>query len=460
MGSYCSGKCIEEVALRAKMNRSLRQIVRSSAVLCVAAFVVGPMGRATVIGRSEAAQSLTAARISELPTSARGLWFAYLQRSERQEKIDRAALALERQGMKDLPPDPSLGFSARSMPLDREASWYGSPEARHIADVIVSFQTPAGGWGKNMNMAGSPRARGQSFVPDNSNRLPSPGDFDAARDPSWHYVGTLDNDATTTEMHFLAKVQANVPHADGEAYRAAFLRGVRYLIAAQYPNGGWPQVWPLEGGYHDAITFNDDAVYNATVLLADVTEGNAEDAFVPEELRNKAKVAAAKALKCILAAQFRVSGRETIWGQQVDMLTLRPVAARNYEPAALSSEESAHLLLYLMSLPRPSAQVQAAISDGISWLQAHAIYSKAVVGGRNTPEGRHLIEQEGAGPLWARFYALDTEKPIFGDRDKTLHDDMNEISLERRNGYAWFNAAPAATLSEYERWKVNQNVVQ
>jgi PelA/Pel-15E family pectate lyase len=38
---------------------------------------------------------------------------------------------------------------------------------------------------------------------------------------------------------------------------------VRYLLAAQFPNGGWPQVWPLEGGYHDAVTFNDNAVSEA-----------------------------------------------------------------------------------------------------------------------------------------------------------------------------------------------------
>jgi PelA/Pel-15E family pectate lyase len=422
----------------------------------LAAFTVGSDGWATVIGKSEAAQPLTAARISALSTSERGAWRTYLERSEQQEKLDRAALASERQGMKDLPPDPSLGFSARSMPLDREASWYGSPEARHTADVIVSFQTPAGGWGKNMNLSGAARVKGQSFVPDNSNRLPSVGDFDAPRDPSWHYVGTLDNDATTTQMHFLARVQANVPHVDGEPYRAAFLRGVRYLLAAQYPNGGWPQVWPLEGGYHDAITFNDNALYNATELLTEVSEGKPEVAFVPQDLRKEARTAVASALECILAAQFRVSGRPTVWGQQVDMLTLKPVTARNYEPAGLSSEESAHLLMYLMSLPQPSAQVTTAISDGISWLRAHAIYNKAVVGGRNTPEGRHLIDQQGAGPLWARFYASDTEKPIFGDRDKTLHDDMSEISLERRNGYAWFNTAPAAALSEYDTWKVSQ----
>ena len=442
------------------MNAKSQKIRNFSAALCVVIFAASPNGWATVIGKSEAAQSLTAARISELPISQRAVWLAYLQRSEQQERLDRAALALERQGMKDLPTDPQLGFSARSMPLDRELSWYSSPEARHIADVIMSFQTPAGGWGKNMNMGGPVRVHGQSFVPDNSNRLPSPDDFDAARDPAWHYVGTLDNDATSTEMRFLAKVQANIPKADGEAYRAAFLRGVRYLLAAQYPNGGWPQVWPLEGGYHDAITFNDDAVYNATELLTDVSESKPEDAFVPEVLRNKTASAVANALKCILATQFRVSGRETIWGQQVDMLTLKPVAARNYEPAALSSEESAHLLMYLMSSPRPSAQVKTAISDGISWLRVHAIYNKAVVGSRNTPEGRHLIEQQGAGPLWARFYSLDAEKPIFGDRDKTLHDEMNEISLERRNGYAWFNTAPATALSEYDTWKLSHDAGQ
>ena len=442
------------------MKLELRQIRNFLLVLCLSTFATGLVGWATVIGRSEPAQPLTAARISTLPASERGAWLAYLNRSQQQEKADRAALASERQGMKDLPPDPPLGFSTRSMPLGREASWYGSPEARHVADVIVSFQTPAGGWGKNMNMGGSARVRGQSFVPDNSNRLPSSGDFDAARDASWHYVGTLDNDATTTELHFLAKVQPNIPTADGEAYRAAFLRGVRYLLAAQYPNGGWPQVWPLEGGYHDAITFNDDAVYNAVELLTDVSDGKPDYAFVTEELRKKAAAAVANALKCTLAAQFRVSQRETIWGQQVDMLTLKPVAARNYEPAALSSEESAHLLLYLMNSPEPSAQVKTAISSGVSWLHEHAIYNKAVVGSRNTPEGRRLVEQQGAGPLWARYYALETEKPIFGDRDKTIHDDMNEISLERRNGYAWFNTAPAAALTEYETWKRSHSAPQ
>ena len=222
-------------------RRMQLSFVLSLGLACVSGAVAG----AVVVGRSEPAQSLTTERILALPVSQRGVWSNYMKRSLQQEKSDRAALQEERRRMNTLPPDPAVGPSTRSMLLDRDASWYGSAQARHIADVIVSFQTPAGGWGKNMNMDGAERVSGQSFVPDNSNRFPSPGDFDAARDPSWHYVGTIDNDATTTEMHFLAKVQANLPQQDGERYRASFLRGVRYLLAAQYPNGGWPQVWPL-----------------------------------------------------------------------------------------------------------------------------------------------------------------------------------------------------------------------
>ena len=47
---------------------------------------------------------------------------------------------------------------------------------------------------------------------------------------------------------------------------------------------------------------------------------------------------------------------------------------------------------------------------------------------------------------------IGTDKPIFGDRDKTIHDDVNELSLERRNGYFWFNSEGIATLNEYKTW--------
>lgn len=121
--------------------------------------------------------------------------------------------------------EPPHGYSARSIPLDREAAWYTSAEARHIADVIVSFQTLAGGWGKNLDMSKDARRPGEAFTPNNLSRFPSPGDFDAPLEPDWNYVGTIDNDATTTQMNFLAKVIAGAGAKDGATYRSAFLRG-------------------------------------------------------------------------------------------------------------------------------------------------------------------------------------------------------------------------------------------
>src|SRR5207249_2655487 len=144
---------------------------------------------------------------------------------------------------------PPSGSSARNMPLWRPAEWYSGPEARRIANGILSFQTPAGGWSKNLIVDDHTRRRGESFAPDNSSHFLRPGDFDTPAEPKWEYVGTLDNDATTTELRFLAKVIAAV--SDNAAYRASFLRGLEYLFTAQFPNGGFPQIWPLQGGYHD-----------------------------------------------------------------------------------------------------------------------------------------------------------------------------------------------------------------
>ena len=419
-------------------------------------FASSPLSSA-VIGTSKPAESITAERIATLPKKDRAAWTAYLERSQKQMQVDRASFAAERAPGAAEPPLPKEGFSARTMPLNRDAAWYGTDEARHVADVIVSFQTPAGGWSKNLDMSGTPRLRGQSYTPDNLSKHPSEDDFDTPKDPHWNYVGTLDNDATNTELHFLVLVSGATPGSAGETYRASFLRGIGYLLAAQFPNGGWPQVWPLEGGYHDAITFNDNAVTESAETLTAVAEGAGNYSFVPAELRRQAKIAADHALQCILAAQIVVNGQRTVWAQQHDALTLSPVAGRNYEPAALSSGESADLLLYLMQLPHPSPAVVVAVNAGVAWLKGAAITGQEWVGGRGTAGGRHLEAKPGAGPIWARYYSIATGKPIFGDRDKTIHDDVSELSLERRNGYAWYSAGPQQALDAYTTWSHNHS---
>jgi PelA/Pel-15E family pectate lyase len=344
---------------------------------------------------------------------------------------------------------PPNGVAARSMPLNKPAEWYGSGEARRIADIIVSFQTPAGGWSKNLDLTDHPRRPGESFAANNLSTHLGPGDLDTPHDLKWNYVGTLDNDATTTELRFLARVAFVLK--DGEAYRVSVMRGLEYLLAAQFPNGGWPQVWPLQGGYHDAITFNDGAVTGALELLQEVADGKDGFAFVPQSVRARARASVARGIACILATQIGPQGHRTVWAQQHDALSLQPVAGRNYEPAAQCGSESASLLLFLMRLPQPSPAVVDAVHAAAAWFRKTAIRGVAFQRGAG---GRRLVQVQDAGPIWARFYEIGTDRPVFGDRDKSIHDDVNEISAERRDGYSWYNAAPQEALDRYAAWSV------
>jgi PelA/Pel-15E family pectate lyase len=406
---------------------------------------------ATTIGTNTPAESITRDPIMQLKPAERGAWLKYLERSERQRQADKDAFKAElKKAGVTAPIEPPHGFSARGLPLDRDASWYASADARRISDNIVSFQTPAGGWGKNLDMSKEPRKPGEKYGPDNLSKFLAPGDFDAPLEPDWNYIGTIDNDATITQVEFLAKVISAVGVKDAHVYLASFERGIDYLLEAQFPNGGWPQVWPLEGGYHDAITYNDSAMIQVMDIMRHTAQGRDEYAFVPKDMRARAAASFERGMKCILATQIVSGGKLTVWPQQDDALTLKPVSGRNYEMPAESSGESADMVLMLMNdLPNPTAQEQASIRAAITWFKRTAIYGETY--GR-TADGRGLVPTAGAGPIWARYYQLDTDKPIFGDRDKTIHDDVNELSRERRDGYSWYGAAPKRALDRYETW--------
>jgi PelA/Pel-15E family pectate lyase len=406
---------------------------------------------ASTIGTNPPTEALTRERIALLAPKEQSAWLEYLERSKRQRQVDKDFLQaeLKRAGIEKAI-EPPHGYSARSIPLDREAAWYASAEARHIADVIVSFQTPAGGWGKNMDMSKEPRRPGEAFSPNNLSKFLSPGDFDAPLEPDWNYVGTIDNDATTTQMNFLAKAIAAVGATDGAAYRAAFLRGMDYLFAAQYPNGGWPQVWPLEGGYHDAITYNDDAMTQVVELMRQAADGREEFSFVPKDVRVRAAASFARGIQCILATQIVANGTLTVWPQQDDALTLKPVSGRNYEPPAQCACESATLLLLLMNdLPHPTPAEQRSIRAAAAWFKKTAIHGQSW---ERAAEGRQLVPSPGAGPIWARYYQIGTDIPVFADRDKSIHDNVSELSRERRNGYSWYSADSRRALDRFDKW--------
>jgi PelA/Pel-15E family pectate lyase len=402
--------------------------------LLFAALLVCPsLLSAAVIGQNPPALPLTAERIAALPADQRPAWQAYFERSEKLRAIDEATLAAEMKAAGlTAPLVPPHG---RGVPLRQPAAFWSGPEAARIADIVVSFQTPAGGWNKNTNQTLAPRKPGERFG------------FESG------YVGTIDNDATIDQLNFLAKTitAVGLTSARTAPWRASFARGVEYLFNAQYPNGGWPQVYPLEGSYHDAITYNDNAMTNVMTLLHEIATGAADFAFVPAATRTRAAAAVERGLGCLLATQITVNGRLTVWCQQHDMLTLAPCAARNYEMPSQSGSESAGMIVYLMSLSHPSPAVVKSVHAAAAWLKRTAKYDIAF---RPAPDGsgRKLVSSPGAGPIWPRYAEIGSDRPLFGDRDLTIHDNVDEISKERRNGYSWWNDGPKRALDRYTAW--------
>jgi pectate lyase len=265
---------------------------------------------------------------------------------------------------------------------------------------------------------------------------------------------TFDNGATTDELRFLARAY-NVTH--DQRYRDAFDKGLRYILQAQYPSGGWPQFHLPPKSYHRHITFNDDAMVRLMEFLREVYRSDVYR-FVGDRDRKAARRAFDRGIACILRCQVRVGGKLTAWCAQHDAEDYRPRPGRSYELVSLSGAESVGIVRLLMSLEDPSPEVVRAVEVAVEWFRAARLTGLRVEVRKDprSPTGRDrvVVKDPAAPPLWARFYEIGTNRPIFADRDGVKKYSLAEIGHERRNGYAWLGAWPGRLLErEFPAWK-------
>lgn len=342
----------------------------------------------------------------------------------------------------------SVSFAASPSPgklLYHSLEFYRSDAMKTAAANVLSYQTPAGGWPKNVNTAGAPFE----------------GDMNAMH-------ATFDNGATTEELRLLARMTA----ATGdEQYKAAFLRGLDHILKAQYPSGGWPQTYPPgENDYDHYITFNDGAMVRVMFFLKEVADrdfaydGDGKQRvehlydFVDDARRQKCAAAWDSGIECILKCQIKVDGKLTAWCQQHDEITYEPRPARKFELVGLSGSETVGICHALMSVEHPSPPVVAAVDAAVAWLESVKISGIRIEDRKQdgTPRGfeRFVVSDPAAPPLWARYYQIGTNRPFFAGRDSVMHFDLSEIQIERRTGYNWYGKWPRNLIeSEYPAWK-------
>ena len=270
----------------------------------------------------------------------------------------------------------------------------------------------------------------------------------------WYYVGTFDSNANNAAMTGLAKIYNATKDPK---YSAAFLKGLDYIFDSQFPNGGWPQNYPLVGWYHDEVTYNDDAMTNVVGLLRDIATNQPDYSFVDEVHRAKAKTAMEAGLTCILKTQVKQNGKLTAWCAQHDPITLEAAPARKFEVASLSGWESANVVRFLMSIEPPSPEVKTAVEGALTWFKASKINGFEVVSSLNAVGGRvfALKANPEAGPLWARFYELSTNRPVFVTREATVFYNLSDLDQSGPNkGYNWYVNAPQKMVeNEYPKWE-------
>ena len=322
----------------------------------------------------------------------------------------------------------------------KKEAWFGEKEAREIADHILFYQNEDGGWPKNFDMAKEPDLERMAKLKIEGSHL---------------LASTIDNGATHTQMWFLAKVF----EATGEKrYKSAFLKGIDYLLEAQYENGGWPQFYPLRDGYYEHITLNDGAMIGVMKLLRSIANAEEPVDFVDKKRMGKARRAVEKGVDVLLKMQVPVKGELTIWCAQHDEETLLPANARAYELISLTGQESVGVIEFLMDIENPGDKVQRAIRSAVKWYEENKIMGEKVVwiDDPSYSEGkdRIIVKDPNGGPLWGRFNDIETGKPMFVGRDGIVKSHLDEIEQERRVGYNYIDSYAQYLLEvEYPKWE-------
>ena len=327
-------------------------------------------------------------------------------------------------------------------------------EITKIADNVLLFQKANGGWAKNYDML--------AVLSEEQKRIVA----GAFKDTNT----TLDNGTTHSQVEYLARAFEITRDA---RYKDASLRGMDFMLSAQYGNGGWPQFYPDTSGYRKYITFNDGAMAGVMKVLLDVIQNKPYYSFVDDVRRDRARKAFARGVDCILKCQIVQAGSLSAWGQQHDNVDFRPRDARTFEPASISGGESAEIVLLLMRIDQPSKDVIQAVQSAVRWFDrsklfgirvkeisaptAHFIY-------HTTSFDRIVVADSMAPPIWARLYELGTNRPLFCNRDRKPVYSLAEVERERRTGYSWYTYAPEEVLRTYpdwqRRWALLENVMQ
>ncbi|HVJ03575.1 MAG TPA: pectate lyase [Sphingomonas sp.] len=229
--------------------------------------------------------------------------------------------------------------------------------AAAAADALIRGQHPAGGWNYFIDTAGEESTRRwYATIGKNGWRL----------EEFQHYYGnaTFDDHATVECGRLLLRLWLEKREPK---YRAALDKAIGFVLAAQYPCGGWPQRFPAAGkfenhghpDYTGHVTLNDEVAQENIGFLLLVLQ-QLGDERVREPIQ--------RAMDCFIQLQQPMPSPG--FALQYTVADLKPAGARTYEPRALSPHTTAAALSALMTFYQLTGDRKylARIPEAIDWL--------------------------------------------------------------------------------------------
>lgn len=328
---------------------------------------------------------------------------------------------------------------------------YAPAQVREIVTNILLFQRDNGGWPKDYDMTAILTEAQQAKVRATRNRTDT----------------SFDNGNLHSQVAYLSRAYAQ---AGEPAWRDASVRGLDFILSAQYPNGGFPQQFPRPKDFHAHITFNDYAMVGSLHVLKDAADAVPCFAWLDSARRDKAREAVRRAVGCILKCQIRVDGKITGWCQQHDEKTYEPKPARTFELASICPQDTTEIIRFLMRVEKPDAEMVQAMDAAVAWMakvklsgiRVEKVTAPKEEFQRHTADFDKVVVQDPtAPPIWARHYEIGTDRPIFAGRDAVKKYALAEIERERRTGTAWYGNWPQRLIAqEYPKWRKAQGLTE
>ncbi len=272
--------------------------------------------------------------------------------------------------------------------------------AKEAAEALVYGQLKSGGWRNHVDF--TPKAAEAGLYRNGKAKGPN--------------SSSLDDGQTQSALRFLALADKAMGFQNAAIHESVQI-GFDALLAAQYPNGGFPQVWTgqvptqkvikanypdyewrTEGrvkNYWDMYTLNDNTTGYIAQALLDASRVYQEPRYL-EALK--------KLGDFLILAQM--PDPQPGWAQQYNY-AMQPIWARKFEPPGVSGDETQEAIetLMLIYIETKDKKYLDPIPKALAWLR------KSVL----------------PGNLLSRYYELKTNRPLYmerqGEKYSLTYDD-------------------------------------